>query len=169
MGRALIAAVGQPWMRDLAFGSHVVRRLQERLLPPDVDAEDLSFSPIAAVQLIEDGRYDRAVFITANAEGRRSCEIYERPAHVRRVSPEELHARIGDSVMGCVSLETLLIICEARGILPADSTIIDIEPEDEGWGPELSDGAASQVDEAARIALARVADGASQHGGRDGS
>lgn len=156
MARALIAAVGQPWMRDLAFGSHVVRSLQEKMLPPDIDAQDLSFSPITALQMIEDGHYDRAVFVTASTEGRRTGEIYEEPVQVRRVSRDELHARIGDSVMGCVSLETLLIICEARGILPPGSSVIAVEPEDEGWGPELSDGVASLVDEAARRALARV-------------
>lgn len=156
MGRALIAAVGQPWMRDLAFGSHVVRRLHEQTLPTDVDAHDLSFSPIAAVQMIEDGRYDRAVFVTANAEGRAPGRIYERAVEVPPVSREELHARIGDSVMGCVSLETLLIICDVRGILPPGSTIVDVEPEDEGWGPELSDSVAPLVGEAARLALARV-------------
>lgn len=156
MARALIAAVGQPWMRDLAFGSHVVRRLQEQPLPKDVDAHDLSFSPITAVQMIEDGHYDRAVFVSASAEGRAAGRIYEQAVEVPRVSREELHARIGDSVMGCVSLETLLIICHARGILPGGSTIIDVEPEDESWGPELSDGVAPLVDDAARLALARV-------------
>lgn len=156
MARALIAAVGQPWMRDLAFGSHVVRCLEQQPLPPGVDARDLSFSPITAVQMIEDGHYDRAVFVTANPEGRRTGAIYEHPVQVPPVSREELHARIGDSVMGCVSLETLLIICHARGILPPGSTVIDVEPEDDGWGPELSDGVAPLVGEAARLALARV-------------
>lgn len=162
MGRALIAAVGQPWMRDLAFGSHVVRWLEQRDLPPDVDAKDLSFSPITAVQMIEDGNYDRAVFVTANACGRRCGGVYESPVRVPEVSREELHARIGDSVMGCVSLETLLIICAAREILPRGSTIIDVEPEDDGWGPELSEGVSPLVEPAARRALERVIGGATE-------
>lgn len=139
MTRALIAAVGQPWMRDLAFGSHVVTYLERQKLPEHVDVRDLSFSPLAALEIIEDAGYSAAVFITSNQEGRACGEIFERAVNVPAISPKELHARIGDCVMGCVSLDSLLILCNARGVLPQQSAILDIEAVDDGWGPELSD------------------------------
>lgn len=156
-GRALIAAVGQPWMRDLAFGSHVVNYLQTQALPEDVDARDLSFSPLAALEIIEDAAYSAVVFITATQEGRRRGDIFEKPVVLPSISSEELHARIGDCVMGCVSLESLLILCDARGVLPRGAAIIDIEPEDDGWGPELSEAVEPLVVPVAQRALDCIA------------
>lgn len=154
--RSLIAAVGQPWMRDLAFGSHVVRHLQQRSLPDRVDVRDLSFNPIAAMQIIEDGHYASVVFVTAAATGRPPGQLYRGKPDARLPSREEVHAHIGDSVMGSVSLESLLLICRYRGILPEHTAIVEIEPEDQTWGPELSAGAEALVAAAGDLALAEL-------------
>lgn len=154
--RSLIAAVGQPWMRDLAFGSHVVRHLQKSSLPDGVEVRDLSFNPIAAMQILEDGHYAAVVFVTAAAARRPVGQVYRRRPDGREVSRDEVHAHIGDSVMGSVSLESLLIICGYRRVLPEHTTIVEIEPEDETWGPELSPGAEALVVQAAELALAQL-------------
>lgn len=155
--RKLVAAVGQPWMRDLAFGSHVVEHLLSRGgLPPAVDAIDMSFGPITAFQMIQDGAYGQIVFVTARASGRARGTIYESAVELPAITPAELQLRIGDCVMGCISLESLLYLCRRYETLPNDSAIVDIEPEDDTWGPELSDSVAPLVEPAARLALQRL-------------
>ena len=153
--RSLIAGIGQPWMRDLAFGSHVVRFLASR---SGIGASvlDLSFSPIAACQLIEDGAYRRVVFVTSRAAGRPRGIVYEATAYDPVTDSGRIHAHIGDAVMGSVSLETLLVVGRYRGLFPEPPAIIEIEPEDETWGPDLSEAAQALVEPAATLALARA-------------
>ena len=152
---SLIAGIGQPWMRDLAFGSHVVRFLASR---SGISASvlDLSFSPIAACQLIEDGRYRKVVFVTSRAAGRPRGIVYEATADDRVTDSDRIHAHIGDAVMGSVSLETLLVIARYRGLFLQPPAIIEIEPEDDTWGPDLSAAAQALVEPAAKLALARA-------------
>ncbi|MDQ6799570.1 MAG: hypothetical protein M3041_01900 [Acidobacteriota bacterium] len=118
-----------------------------------VTALDLSFSPIAASQLIAEGLYARVVFVTSRAAGRERGVIYERPMRYSSPTAEEVHAHIGDAVMGCVSLETLLVLCEFHHLLPEQTTIIDVEPEDQMWGPDLSPALQKLVQPAADLAL----------------
>lgn len=151
--RSLIAAVGQPWMRDLAFGSHVIRHL--KTTAPPVDVADLSFNPITACQFIEDGGYGSIVFVTSRAAGRERGVIYEITPERTASLPADVHAHIGDAVMGSVSLETLLVLCRFRSALPERTLILEVEPEDESWGPELSPALQKLVAPAATLALRR--------------
>ena len=150
---SLIAAVGQPWMRDLAFGCHVVRRLEGERLPAGLEVRDLSFGPIAAFQAIREGGYRRIVFVTSRAAGRTRGRLYRVRPSRRRVPAAEIHARIGDSVMGCISLENLVVLCRHYRALPREVTVIEAEPEEDGWGPELSPGVEPLVAPAARLAM----------------
>ena len=151
--RALIAGVGQPWMRDLAFGCHVVRRLRDTGRPRGVDVLDLSFGAVAAVQLLRDQPYRRAVFVTARAGGRRRGRLYERRECAVARGPEEVQAHIADALMGSVSLETLLIVWTHFGTLPAEVRVIEVEPADETWGPDLSPAVDRLVERAAGRAI----------------
>ena len=151
--RVLIAGVGQPWMRDLAFGCHVVRRLQGAGAPTEVDVLDLSFGAVAAVQLLRDQTYRRAVFVTARAAGRAPGRLYERRSEAAACPPDEVQARIGDALMGSVSLDTLLVVWGHFGPFPSEVRVIEVEPADETWGPDLSPQVDRLVERAARRAL----------------
>jgi len=155
LGRSLIAGIGTPWLRCLPFVSHVVRFLHSRGdAGPSV--LDLSFSPIAACQLIEEGDYGRVVFVTSRAAGRARGILYEMPATDEKPDSSDIHAHIGDAVMGSVSLETLLVVGRYRRLFSHPPAIIEIEPEAQSWGPDLSEGAQSLVEPAAALALLRA-------------
>jgi hydrogenase maturation protease len=150
--RVLVAGVGQPWMRDLAFGCHVVRRLQSAGAPRGIDVLDLSFGAVAAVQSLRDQTYRRAVFVTARAAGRLPGRLFERRGKPLPCRPDEVQARIADALMGSVSLDTLLVVWSHFGALPPEVTVIEVEPTDETWGPDLS----PQVDRLVERAAGRA-------------
>lgn len=151
--RVLIAGVGQPWMRDLAFGCHVVRRLQGVDAPSGIDVLDLSFGAVAAVQLLRDQPYRRAVFVTARAGGRPPGRLYERQGKTLPLRADEVQARIADALMGSVSLDTLLVVWSHFGAFPPEVRVIEVEPTDESWGPDLSPQVDRLVERAARRAV----------------
>ena len=155
-GRGLIAGVGQPWMRDLAFGSHVIRHLKSVRRPETVDVLDLSFNPITGCQMIEDGRYSTIVFVTARAAGRAHGAVYEVAPDRRPLPTEAVHAHVGDAVMGSVSLDTLLVLCRFRALLPESATVLEVEPVDESWGPDLTPAVQALVGPAADLGISRI-------------
>lgn len=153
-GRALVAGVGQPWMGDLAFGCHVVRRLRETGLPPGIDALDLSFGAVAALQVLQEAAYERAVFVSSRAAEHEKGRLHvRRPADLEE-DDERVQARVADALMGCVSLDHLLALCQRFGALPPRTVVVEAEPESDLWDPELSPSLRALVPEAAAVALA---------------
>lgn len=151
----LIAGVGYQNLRDMSLGPVLVTTLQSLDWPQDVEIEDLSYGPIAVVQQFEDrpGYYERLIFIAAVERGRApgSVTCYRWPGALP--DKEEIQQRVGEAVMGVISLDNLLIITQYFGVLPSDVFVIEVEPEDTGWGPGFTprvEAAWDQVIETAR-------------------
>jgi hypothetical protein len=49
-------------------------------------------------------------------------------------SPEDVHGRVGDGVMGVVSVDNLVLIARHFGHLPPEVILVETEPVDENWG-----------------------------------
>lgn len=134
--RILIAGVGYPFLRDLSVGPVLVPELQRLEWPPGVEIDDWSIGPIAIVQRLEErpGWYDRIVLFASvergHGPGQVSC--YRWPGDLP--DPEETQQRVGEAVMGVISLDNLLVIGEHFGVFPADVVVVEVEPEETGWG-----------------------------------
>jgi hydrogenase maturation protease len=82
--------------------------------------------------------YDRVVLVGSIARGREpgTVEAYrwdgELPAR------EAIQERVSEAVTGVISLENTLIVCGALGGLPDDVRVVEVEPEDQGWGDGFS-------------------------------
>ena len=157
MPSVLVAALGHAWLRDQAFGMKVLDELRRRELPPGVELADWSFGTITAFQKLSARRYDRTIFVSATARPDRT------PGTLKRYVPSvtlpdaaEIHGRIGDCVMGAVSVDNLLIIARFYDALPADVVLVEAEPVDETWGSELSPALAGVLGPAVAAVLEEI-------------
>lgn len=148
----LIAGCGYRNLRDLSFGPELIDRLSDLSWPPEVQIEDFSYGAVAVYQwLLEHGdRFDRAIFVGAAAKGRRPGSLRRQAWTGTSEDDEAVQARIAEALTGVVSLDNLLVICERFGALPPEVSIIEVEPEDQSWGPGFSECVATRADEVYR-------------------
>ena len=146
-GGVLVAGVGYTFLHDLSFGPEIVRRLQEMAWPAGVEVTDLSQSPIAVYQQLSERRYDKVILVGAVRRDRAAATIHCYRPDGPLPAEEEIQARIGEGVSGTVSLDSTVIVCRYFGALPADTLVVEVEPEDESWGEGFSPKVAAAVDE----------------------
>jgi hydrogenase maturation protease len=133
----MVAGVGYTNLRDLSVGPVLVARLRELDWPDGVDVDDLSFGPIAVVLQMRDrpGHYQRMVLVSSVERGRVPGGPYSYRWTGELPDPEEIQARVGEAVTGVISVDNLLIVAGHFGALPRDVIVVEVEPEDTGWGP----------------------------------
>lgn len=137
--RTLIAGVGYRNLRDLSAGNAVVDALEALDWPPGVEIEDLSYGPMDAIFRLREAHFDRLIVVGAAARaGRIPGASYRRRWQYEPEPPEVVQARVAEAVTGVISLDNLLVICAYFEALPDDVTVIEIEPEDDGWGEGFS-------------------------------
>lgn len=137
--RTLIAGVGYRNLRDLSAGNAVIDALEALDWPEGVEIEDLSYGPMDAIFRLREASFDRLVVIGAAARaGRIPGESYRRRWHYEPEQPALVQARVAEAVTGVISLDNLLVICAHFEALPDDVIVIEIEPEDDGWGEGFS-------------------------------
>lgn len=153
----LIAGVGYPFLRDLSVGPVLVTELRELDWPAGIEVDDWSFNPIAIVQRMEarTTAYDRIVIVSGVERGREPGHVYRYRWHGDLPAAEEIQERIGEAVMGVISLDNLLVVCQHFQVLPADVIVVEVEPEDTGWGAGFTpriEAALSEVVSSVRLA-----------------
>lgn len=145
----LIAGVGYQNLRDLSVGPAIVPLLRDLAWPVGVEVDDLSFGPIAVVQRLQDrpGYYERIVLVASVQRGRRAGQVtcYRWGGQVP--DEEEIQRRVGEAVTGTISLDNLLVIAQRFDALPSDVVVIEVEPEDTGWGPGFTPTVEQSMDE----------------------
>jgi hydrogenase maturation protease len=138
--RVLVAAVGYRNLRDLSAGPLLLEQLRAMQWPPNVDVEDLSFGAIHVLHWLQecDHPFGAAVFVAGIRRGRPPGTVTRVEWRSPTISAEAVQERIAEAVTGVISLDTLLIVLGYFEALPQHVTLIEIEPRDEDWGPELS-------------------------------
>jgi len=147
----LLAGVGYPDLSDLSFGPKLAERLRDMPWPPEVQIENLSYGPIAVLHWFEDhpGRFERAIFFGAVERGREPGTLATYGWISGSPAPEDVQASVSEAVTGIISLENLLIIAHHFGVLPPETSVVELEPVEPGWGMELSPLGEERVEEAA--------------------
>jgi len=144
--RVLVGGVGYTNLRDLSAGPALVDRLRRAEWPPGVDVEDLSAGAIHLVHELQSRRpYTRAVLVAAVARGREAGSIHERRWEHQDFPGDEVQERVGEALTGVISLDALLVVLDHFGVLPEDTTVIEVEPVDRGWGEGFSPTLAALV------------------------
>jgi hydrogenase maturation protease len=128
---AFVGSFGRPGMRDLDFGRQVVDCLQQRDWPAGVVVEELPCSPALVLNRLQELRPAKVVLLGAVARGD------EPPGTVRRYAFH--HALVPD-------VDHTLSVARQWGGLPADTVVIEVEPDDTGYGPGFSEAMAGAFD-----------------------
>ncbi len=92
-----------------------------------------------AIYRLREAGFDRLIVVGAVARpGRIPGEVYRRRWRYEPEPPELVQARVAEAVTGVISLDNLLVICAHFGALPPEVTVVEVEPEDGGWGEGFS-------------------------------
>jgi len=139
--RVFIGGVGYTNLRDLSVGPVIVPELQQLDWPAGVEIDDLSQGgPIAAIHRFREAQpYDRLVLFGAVERDRQPGQIYCYRWDGCLPDSVEIQTRVTEAVTGVISLDNLLIVGGYFGIWPADAVVVEVEPQDEDWGPEFSE------------------------------
>jgi len=154
--RTLIGAVGYRNLRDFSAAFEVIARLEGAThlcsesergeggcpLGPDVVIEDTAYNPIAVVQwlqsLEDSERFDRAIFISALERGRTPGMLTAYRWDGGLPPDDQIQQAVTEAVTGIIALENTVVIAGYFKVLPPEVVIIEIEPLDHEFGPELS-------------------------------
>jgi hydrogenase maturation protease len=136
----LIACVGYRFMRDLSLGPNLIEPLMQVPWPQEVEVCDLHFGPIHMVHWLEEraGAFERMVFVAAVERGRLPGQIETYRWAGALPDADEIQQRVGEGVSGVISLDNLLIVGQHFQVLPPEVIVVEVEPEDTGWGPGCS-------------------------------
>ena len=115
-------------MGDEGVGVHVIRKLQELELPPEVEPVDGGTAGIDLIPVLKGA--DRVIIVDAVRAGGEAGSIY-------RFGPEELEKPLDHLSLHQLSLQEVLQAATLLGIQPG-ITIIGVEPKRIALGLELS-------------------------------
>jgi hydrogenase maturation protease len=149
----LVSGIGYSNMSDMSFGRVLYNQMAGMSWPAHVHVEDLNFGPVMIYQWLEEYpvKFDKVILVSAANRGREpgTLEVYAWDGNL----PGEagIQACVGEAITGVISLENLLVVCKHFGVLPREVTIIEIEPQNDGYGLEFSPVVAARVGEAIEI------------------
>jgi hydrogenase maturation protease len=118
-----------PWVADQLAGAQ----------GGGVEVEDVSYHPVGLSQNLQAREpYERVVLVGSLQRGRApgTVEAYRWACDLP--SRDEVQERVSEAVTGVISLDNTLIVCGALGGLPDDVRVVEVEPEDQGWGDGFS-------------------------------
>ena len=134
----LVGGIGYRNLRDGSVGLHVIDRLANRA-GDGIEVEDVSYHPVGLSQNLQDRPdYDRLILVAAVARDRSPGTISSYRWDGVLPDAREIQTRISEAVTGVISLDNTLVVCGALGGLPGDVRVVEVEPESEDWGEELS-------------------------------
>ncbi len=146
-GRILVGGIGLPWLRDLDFGTQWINRVVDLDWPDHVIVEDMSYAAHRVLHRLQEVRPNKVVLV--GCMPRRE----DPPGTIRRYEldltpPEddEVQDRLSEAAMGIIDLDHTLAVVRYYGEFPPDTVVIEVEPEDEGFGLGFSEAVEATVD-----------------------
>lgn len=160
--RTLVGAVGYRNLRDFSAAFTVLDRVAATLQPDtpaselydksdhrriktedgEIVLEDVSYNPVAVVQWLQalpiEERFERVILISSLARGRTPGLVSEYRWDGDVPPDDEVQQAITEAVTGIIALENTIVIGGYFKALPAEVVVIEIEPLDHAFGPELS-------------------------------
>jgi len=138
----LVAGVGYQYLGDLSFGPKLVERLQGMTSwPEEVRVEDFGYGPLAILDWFEESpgkRFERAILAGAVERGRKPGTLTTYSWIAGTPDPDLVQQCVLEAGAGVISLENLLIVAQHFDALPADTSVVELEPLEKEWNTELS-------------------------------
>ena len=157
-GCTLVGGIGLPWLRDLDFGTNWLARAASLPWPDGVVLEDLSYGAHRVMHRLEELRPGRVVLIGCMPRGADPAGTVRRwsPAEVPPPDPAEVHERLAEAVGGIIDLDHTIAVCRHWEALPADTTVIEVEPAESHFGLGFSAPVTEAVDRVLDMVLDEV-------------
>jgi len=153
--RTLIGGVGYRNLRDHSAAFAVIDRLSLDDLGPDVVVEDTSYNPIAIVQWLEgepaDARFGQVILISALERGRPAGALTAYRWDGILPSDELVQQSVTEAVTGIIALHNTVVIAGYFKVLPELVAILEIEPVDHAFGPEMSPAVSAAIEPACEL------------------
>ena len=157
-GHTLVGAVGYRFLRDHSASMVALDRLAGEDWPDGVVVEDVSYGPIALLPRLEEGGFRRAILLGAvSRPGRAAGTVTAYRWDGVLPGRDDIQAAVTEAVTGVISLDNALVITRHFRALPEDAIVIEIEPETEAFGEELTPEVESAVRRACALVRALVA------------
>ena len=153
----LVGGVAELFQGDLDLGRLAVMRLAAEDLGEDVVVEELSYGGVAVAQHLEDLRPDVLVLVAAHARGRIPGTVERREVGEPELTPAELQLAVGDAVTGYVTIDLLIEVAQAFGVLPARTVCFEVEPASVQPSEQLTAEAEGGLAQALDLVRAEVA------------
>lgn len=151
--KVLVAAIGYRNLRDMSVGLALLDQLRTMEWPDQVEVEDLSYGAVHVLHWLQerDHPFRAAVLVAGIRRGRPPGSVTRVEWRSPSISAEAVQERIAEAVTGVISLDTLLIVLGYFEALPQHVTLIEIEPRDEDWGPELSPPVSAALEKTSQL------------------
>lgn len=150
--RTLVGGVGYRYLRDFSVGPLLSDALAAESWPPNVVVEELSYGPVAVTQRLQEAEppFGRLVVAGAVRRGRAPGAVTVYRWDGTLPPAEEIQERVAEAVTGVVHLDNLVVVCGALGPLPDEVVLVEVEPEVEAMGEEMTPAVRSGFQEALR-------------------
>jgi hydrogenase maturation protease len=130
--KAAVIGIGNLLFKDEGIGVHAIRALEALELPDCIDLELIDAGTSPNLAAILDDAIDKLVIIDAVKAGGKPGEIY-------RIKTEDLTFEESKEIsIHELGLRQNLKMMELAGKKPEEVIIIGVEPEEIGWGTDLS-------------------------------
>ena len=130
--KVTILGIGNLLFKDEGIGVHIIRALEALELPGCIDLELIDAGTSPDLTALLDTAIDKLVIIDAVKAGGQPGEIY-------RIEPEDLTFEESNKIsVHELGLRQNLKMLELTGKKPKEAVLIGVEPEEIGWGTNLS-------------------------------
>lgn len=137
--RTLIGGLGNPWLRDLDFGTQFVRRVAGLEWPDDVVLEDLSYSAHRVLHTLQDIDPAKVVLVCGFPRDDEPGTVRSYELDLTPPPDDEVHERLTEAVGGIIDLDHTLAVVRYFEGFPEGTIIVEVEPADESFGMGFSD------------------------------
>jgi hydrogenase maturation protease len=145
-------------MRDLDFGRRFVDYAAALDWPDDVVVEDLSSAPHLVLHRLQELMPATVVLVGSVERGTGG------PGSVRRYRldpaaprPADVHFSLSEGLAGASDLGHTLTVLRHWGALPADTTVVEVEPADTSFGLGFSEEVGAAIQQIVDLVRAEVA------------
>ena len=153
----LVGGVAELYQGDLDLGRLAVMRLAAEGLGDGVVVEELSYGGVAVAQHLEDLAPEVLVLIAAHPRARPPGSVERREIGPPELTPAELQLAVGDAVTGYVTIDLLIEVAQAFGVLPARTVCFEVEPASVRPSEQLTPEAQAGLEDALALVRAEVA------------
>lgn len=133
--KTLIAGVGHRFWCDYSAGPEWADKLAELEWPAHITVDDYSYGAWAMTQNLQDEKYERCIFISAEPREREAASLHVYPFNFDEADydPLRVHDHMFEAVAGVISVDLLVIVAGHFKALPKETWVIEVEPVNTEW------------------------------------